>query len=107
MAVRPWHCPARRASSTKAAELNAIENRVLAETKDHADWEMLGKIARQTDDPHLSDVLKLAVSEVEPEEDEHLNWTKVQMARLEFAAILKNNGEVDGIAPEFVYRTLI
>jgi len=73
----------------KALEINAIENIVLAETKDHADWEMLGKIARQTDDSHLSDVLKPAVSEVEPQEDEHLNWTKEQMARLEFAALAK------------------
>jgi rubrerythrin len=73
----------------KAVEINAIENIVLAETKDHADWEMLGKIARQSDDPKLRDVLKPAVSEVEPQEDEHLNWTKEQMARLEFAAIAK------------------
>ena len=74
----------------KAIEINAIENIVLAETKDHADWEMLGKIARQTNDSRLSDVLKPAVSEVEPQEDEHLNWTKEQLARLEFAAIAKN-----------------
>jgi rubrerythrin len=72
---------------SKAAEINAIENIVLAETKDHADWEMLGKIARQSNDSRLREVLKPAVSEVEPEEDEHLNWTKEQMARLEFAAI--------------------
>lgn len=72
---------------SKAAEINAIENIVLAETKDHADWEMLGKIARQSDDSRLRDVLKPAVSEVEPQEDEHLNWTKEQMARLEFAAL--------------------
>jgi rubrerythrin len=72
---------------SKAAEINAIENIVLAETKDHADWEMLGKIARQSDDSRLRDVLKPAVSEVEPEEDEHLHWTKEQMARLEFAAL--------------------
>jgi rubrerythrin len=72
---------------SKAAEINAIENIVLAETKDHADWEMLGKIARQSNDSRLRDVLKPAVSEVEPEEDEHLNWAKEQMARLEFAAI--------------------
>lgn len=71
----------------QAAEINAIENIVLAETKDHADWEMLGKIARQTDDSRLRDILRPAVSDVEPEEDDHLNWTKEQMARLEFAAI--------------------
>jgi hypothetical protein len=37
---------------------------------------MLGKIARQSNDSRLRDVLKPAVSEVEPEEDEHLNWAK-------------------------------
>ena len=73
----------------KAVEVNAIENIVLAETKDHADWEMLGKIARQSDDEKLREILKPAVSEVEPEEDEHLHWTQEQMARLEFAAIAK------------------
>ena len=72
-----------------AVELNAIENIVLAETKDHADWELLGKIARQSDDEKIRSVLKPAVSEVEPEEDEHLSWTKEQLARLEFAAIAK------------------
>ncbi len=74
----------------KAAEINAIENIVLAETKDHADWEMLGKIARQSDDERIREVLKPAVAEVEPQEDEHLNWSKQQMARLEFAAISQN-----------------
>lgn len=71
----------------RAAELNAIENIVIAETKDHADWEMLSKIARRSDDEKIRNVLKPATSEVEPEEDEHLNWTKEQMARLEFEAL--------------------
>jgi rubrerythrin len=72
-----------------AVEINAIETIVLAETKDHADWELLGKIARQSDDEAIRNVLKPAVAEVEPEEDEHLSWTKEQLARLEFAAIAK------------------
>jgi hypothetical protein len=75
--------------SPKAIEVNAIENIVLAETKDHADWEMLGKIARQSDDEKILDALKPAVAEVEPEEDEHLNWTKDQLARLVLAMITK------------------
>ena len=74
----------------KAAELNAIENIILAETKDHADWEFLGKIARQSDDSRIRDVLKPAVSEVESEEDEHLNWSKKQLSRLEISAIAQN-----------------
>jgi rubrerythrin len=71
----------------QSAEINAVENIVLAETKDHADWELLGKIARQTNDSQIRDALKDAVSEVEPEEDEHLNWTREQMSRLEINAI--------------------
>ena len=31
------------------AELNAMENIVLAETKDHADWELIGKIAQSVE----------------------------------------------------------
>ena len=72
-----------------AEQINAIENIVLAETKDHANWEMLGKIARQSDDDKTREVLKSAVSEVEPQEDEHLSWAKEQMARLEFASIAR------------------
>lgn len=70
-----------------ALEINAIENIILAETKDHADWEILGKVARRSDNAKIRDVLKPAVSEVEPEEDQHLNWTKTQLARLEFQAL--------------------
>jgi rubrerythrin len=73
--------------SSDVAEMNAIENIILAETKDHADWELLGKIARQSDDAQIRRVLKPAVSEVEPEEDEHLSWTKEQLARLEFQSL--------------------
>jgi len=73
--------------SAKWAEINAVENIILAETKDHADWELLGKVARQTNDVRIRDALKDAVSEVEPEEDEHLNWTREQMSRLEINAI--------------------
>jgi rubrerythrin len=73
--------------SRAAGELNAIENIVLAQTKDHADWKMLEMIARHTDDSRLREILKPAVAEVEPEELEHLNWTRQQMSRLEFAAV--------------------
>jgi rubrerythrin len=70
------------ALSPKEAEINAMENILLAETKDHADWELLGKVVRRTDDHKLSDILQPAVNEVEPEEDEHLTWTKEQMAKM-------------------------
>jgi rubrerythrin len=73
--------------SGRAAEINAVENIVLAETKDYADWELLGKISRQSDDEKIRDALKAAVAEVEPEEDDHLTWTKNQLDRLEMKVI--------------------
>src|SRR6202158_2442451 len=45
-------------------QLNAMENIVLAETKDDADWELLGKIVRQTTDARLRDVLAAAAKNV-------------------------------------------
>jgi len=66
---------ARQARDAAAAQLTACECVVLAETKDHADWQLLGKCAE-----HLSgqegDALKAAYSSIEDEEDEHLYHTK-------------------------------
>ena len=75
--------------SKDQAELNAIENIVLAETKDHADWELIGKIARQSTDDRLREVLGAAASEVEQEEDEHLNWTRKKLGELQMEALVK------------------
>jgi rubrerythrin len=79
-----------KAMSRDEAELNAIENIVIAETKDHADWELLGHIAHRAEDSHLSQLLKPAVSEVEKQEDEHLHWTQQKMGELALAALEKN-----------------
>jgi rubrerythrin len=75
--------------SSTLAELNAMENIVLAETKDHADWELLGKISRQSSDERIREVLKPVVSDIENEEDQHLNWTKQKLAELTMAALSK------------------
>jgi rubrerythrin len=75
--------------SKDESELNAIENIVLAETKDHADWELIGKIARQTTDNQLREVLGSAAKTVEQEEDEHLNWTRKKLGELQMAALVK------------------
>jgi rubrerythrin len=69
------------------AEINAIENIVIAETKDHADWQLLSHLAVRSSDPELRKILKPAVDEVEPEEDQHLNWTSEQMAQLSLIAL--------------------
>ena len=71
------------------AELNAIENIVIAETKDHADWQLLSHIARRASDSKLRDILKPAVYEVEPEEDQHLNWSMERMSQLALTSLIK------------------
>src|SRR5258708_1265608 len=76
--------------SREQNQLNAMENIVLAETKDHADWELLGKIARQTTDNQLREVLAPASKSVEQEEDEHLNWTRKKLGDLQMAALNQN-----------------
>jgi rubrerythrin len=58
-----------------AAELVACECVVLAETKDHADWELLGKCAEKLKGKEKK-ALTAACEEVEEEEDEHLYHTK-------------------------------
>lgn len=58
-----------------AAELVACECVVLAETKDHSNWELIGKVAESADDK-VAQVLKTAYDEVEEDEDHHLYHTK-------------------------------
>ncbi|HSD43628.1 MAG TPA: DUF892 family protein [Burkholderiales bacterium] len=58
-----------------AAQLVACECVVLAETKDHANWELLGKCAKKLTGPE-GKALKAAYAEVEEQEDEHLYHSK-------------------------------
>lgn len=58
-----------------AAELVACECVVLAETKDHADWELIGECAKALDGDAAA-ALTAAYEEVEEDEDEHLYHTK-------------------------------
>jgi hypothetical protein len=63
------------AGNPSAAELIACECVVLAETKDHADWELIGEFAK-TADGETAAALMQAYAQVEDEEDEHLYHTK-------------------------------
>jgi hypothetical protein len=63
------------ANDPAAAELVACECVVLAETKDHANWEMIGACAKAAQG-EIAGVLQAAFDEVEDEEDEHLYHTK-------------------------------
>ena len=58
-----------------AAQLVAAEAVVLAETKDHQNWHLIGEVAKKVKGD-VAKVLKEAHEQVEPEEDEHLYHTK-------------------------------
>jgi hypothetical protein len=64
-----------QAGDKVAAELVACECVVLAETKDHADWQLLGKCSQQLEGA-AGEALQQAYSVIEDEEDEHLYHTK-------------------------------
>jgi hypothetical protein len=70
---------AKNAGKPEAAQLVAAECVVLAETKDHLNWELLGHVATKTAGEE-GKALKEAHDEVEPEEDPHLyhntGWTR-------------------------------
>jgi rubrerythrin len=63
----------------EAAEIVAAECVVLAETKDHLNWELIGELAKKVKGEKGA-ALKEAHEEVEEEEDEHLyhttGWTR-------------------------------
>lgn len=63
------------AADPAAAQIVACECVVLAETKDHADWELIGACAKVMDGD-VGQVLRDAYAEVEDQEDEHLYHTK-------------------------------
>jgi rubrerythrin len=66
---------AQKAAKPEAAELVACECVVLAETKDHADWELISKIAEKSAGKQKA-TLRAAADEVEEQEDEHLYHSK-------------------------------
>jgi rubrerythrin len=62
-----------------AAQIVAAECVVLAETKDHMNWELIGEISKKAEG-ETKEALSKAYGEVEDEEDEHLyhtmGWTR-------------------------------
>jgi hypothetical protein len=67
---------AKKAGEPDAAQLVACECVVLAETKDHLDWELIGKCAEKLVKGEVATALKQAYDEIEDQEDEHLYHTK-------------------------------
>jgi rubrerythrin len=63
------------AGNAEAAELVACECVVLAETKDHMNWELMGEVADKLKGEQKK-ALQAAYDEAEDEEDEHLYHSK-------------------------------
>ena len=70
---------ASRCADPQAAQIVAAECVVLAETKDHLNWELIGELAKNANADE-SALLTPAYEQVEDEEDEHLyhtaGWTR-------------------------------
>lgn len=85
-------------ADTAAAELVAAECVVLAETKDHQNWELIGHVAKHAVGGEAK-VLKTAFDAVEKDEDHHLYHTKgwcreLWIQALGFPAVLPPPEEV-------------
>lgn len=63
------------AGKPEAAELVACECVVLAETKDHLNWQLIGQCANHLDGD-AAEALRNAYEQVEDQEDEHLYHSK-------------------------------
>lgn len=92
---------AMKTATPAAAELVAGECVVLAETKDHMNWELIGHVAEHGKGPAVK-VLKAAYEAVEEDEDHHLyhttGWTReLWIQALGFPAVLPPPEEVKNV----------
>ena len=89
---------ARKDADPAAAEIVAAECVVLAETKDHQNWELIGTVAEQATG-ETKRILQAAFDAVEKDEDHHLYHTKgwcreLWIESLGFRAVLPPPEEV-------------
>jgi len=77
---------AKRTAPPEAAEIVACECVVHAETKDHANWELLGTYG-QSAKGDKKKAIDTAVGEIEDEEDEHLYHSKGWCRELAIASL--------------------
>jgi len=64
-----------RSTDPQSAQIVAAECIVLAETKDHLNWQLLGELAKNAQEAEAALIMP-AYEQVEEEEDEHLYHTK-------------------------------
>ena len=68
------------------ADFNNIENLVLAETKDHWNWETLASLVSKLENGELKKLANRAVREVRKQETNHLGWAEKTLTQLAFEA---------------------
>ncbi len=69
------------------AELAMVEAVLLAEAKDHGNWELLGMLAEQMAEGDVRTQLEAAVATVLAQEDEHYGWATATRTRMLFTAV--------------------
>lgn len=89
-----------RGSDPKSAQIVAAECVVLAETKDHLNWELLGELSKNF--PDAAEILQSRYEQVEQEEDEHLyhstGWCReLWIENLSMQAVLPPPEEVEDV----------
>jgi rubrerythrin len=63
-------------------DINNLENLVLAETKDHWNWELLASLTEEIEERDLKKVVSRAVREVRRQENDHLTWAQKMLTRI-------------------------
>jgi rubrerythrin len=77
-------------------DINNLENLVLAETKDHWNWELLGSLMDRIEERDLKKVVSRAVREVRRQENDHLTWSQKMLTRLGTEAAQRQPGMEEG-----------
>jgi rubrerythrin len=70
------------------AELALVDAVFIAESVDHANWKLIAKLTEQLPEGELRDAFRVAVDEVETQEDEHLAWAMNAKEQLIMALVL-------------------
>jgi rubrerythrin len=87
-------------------EMVMLEAVLLAETKDHANWQFLSQLVPELPEGELRRVLAEAVTTVEAQEDEHLGWAQDTRSRMAMLQAKSSLGAKAGAKAEELVATV-